>query len=111
MLSRVADSLYWMARYLERAEHTARIVGVQLNLILDQTKLTPEDRWKRILESLGIETEKLPAVDTGSLTRTLLYDPDFPSSIVSSMQNARENCRQVRNQISSEMWEQLNRLY
>ena len=49
MLSRVADSLYWMARYLERAEHTARIVGVQLNLILDQTKLTPEDRWKRIL--------------------------------------------------------------
>lgn len=111
MLSRVADSLYWMARYLERAEHTARIVGVQLNLIVDQTKLTPEDRWKRILESLGIENGDLPGADTGSLTRSLLYDPDFASSIVSSMQNARENCRQVRNQISSEMWEQLNRLY
>ncbi len=112
MLSRVADSLYWMARYLERAEHTARIVGVQLNLIVDQTDLSPEERWNRILEGLG--NPEVPAEtprDHASLTRALLYDPAFHASIVSSMNNARENCRQVRNQISSEMWEQLNRLY
>jgi uncharacterized alpha-E superfamily protein len=111
MLSRVADSLYWMARYLERAEHTARIIGVQLNLILDQTAISPEVRWARILESLGNPAVPDRALDQASLTRTLLYDPAFSASIVSSMNNARENCRQVRNQISSEMWEQLNRLY
>jgi uncharacterized alpha-E superfamily protein len=100
-----------MARYLERAEHTARIIGVQLNLILDQTPVSAEDRWKRILESLGDPEAPGPAKDPTSLTRALLYDPAFSASIVSSMNNARENCRQVRNQISSEMWEQLNRLY
>jgi uncharacterized alpha-E superfamily protein len=111
MLSRVADSLYWMARYLERAEHTARIIGVQLNLILDQTSLSAEERWSRILEGLGNPAVPVPVRDPASLARALLYDSTCDASIVSAMTNARENCRQVRNQISSEMWEQLNRLY
>jgi uncharacterized alpha-E superfamily protein len=111
MLSRVADSLYWMARYIERAEHTARIIGVQLNLILDQTSLSPEDRWKQILESLGDPELPNGPRDPGSLTHALLWDSACGASITSSVYHARENCRQVRNQISSEMWEQLNRLY
>jgi uncharacterized alpha-E superfamily protein len=110
MLSRVADSLYWMARYLERAEHTARIIGVQMNLMLDAGAVSEPERWERILHSLGspeIEGSQQPP----ALTRALLYDASCDASIHSSINNARENCRQVRNQISSEMWEQLNRLY
>lgn len=52
MLSRVADGLYWMGRYLERAEHTARLIGVGLNLMLDQTPESVEVRWKRLLAAL-----------------------------------------------------------
>ena len=111
MLSRVADSLYWMARYIERGEHTARIIGVQLNLILDQTSLSADDRWKLILDSLGDPDLPNDARDPAALTHALLWDPSCGASITSSMNNARENCRQVRNHISSEMWEQLNRLY
>lgn len=111
MLSRVADSLYWMARYLERAEHTARIIGVQLNLMLDQTSVSDDVRWTRILNSLGNPELPVPSRDSGSLTRALLFEPTCGASIVTAVNIARENCRQVRNQISSEMWEQLNRLY
>jgi uncharacterized alpha-E superfamily protein len=100
-----------MARYIERAEHTARIIGVQLNLILDQTALSADDRWSRILESLGDPEIPGDERDPGALTRALLYDPACHGSITTAMNLARENCRQVRNQISSEMWEQLNRLY
>ncbi len=53
MLSRVADSLYWMSRYLERAEHTARVLGVQLNLMLEQDPKSSDRRWLRVLASLG----------------------------------------------------------
>lgn len=111
MLSRVADSLYWMARYIERAEHTARLIEVQLNLMLDQSGLSADERWDRILACLG---NPLPA-DTGhsasELTPLMLADAACPVSIVSSVMNARENARQIREQISSEMWEQINRLY
>ena len=49
MLSRVADNLYWMSRYLERAEHTARVLGVQLNLMLEQDPRSSDRRWLRVL--------------------------------------------------------------
>jgi uncharacterized alpha-E superfamily protein len=110
MLSRVADSLYWMSRYLERAEHTARIIGVQMNLVLEKGSISEDERWERILQSLGnpeVEGSREPA----ALTRALLFDANCDASIHASVNAARENCRQVRNQISSEMWEQLNRLY
>lgn len=112
MLSRVADSLYWMARYLERAEHTARVVEVQTNLILDQTALSPEQRWNRVLACLGdpVGESKSPA-DSISLVATLLADSNCRASIITCINGARENARQVRQQVSSEMWEQLNRLY
>lgn len=107
MLSRVADSLFWMSRYLERAEHTARIVRVQLTLMVDRSAITDADRWKRVIECLG--EPKLPP--NQDFLVSFLYDKECPASIVSCIGRARENCRQVRNQISTEMWEQLNRLY
>jgi uncharacterized alpha-E superfamily protein len=109
MLSRVADNLYWMSRYLERAEHTTRLIDVTLNLLLDQSVRTAEHRWAVALASMN-----LPPMDTSDayqVTQRLTFDVKNKSSIVSSINAARENARQVREQISSEMWEQLNRLY
>ncbi len=109
MLSRVADSLYWMSRYLERAENTARLIDVQLNLMLEQGGEDADRRWQRLLRSLHVPAdEKSGAYD---ITHWLTFDTNNPSSIVSSIAAARENARQVREQISSEMWEQLNYLY
>ena len=84
MLSRVADSLYWMARYLERAEHTARLVAVQTEMMLDQHSHAADERWKRILAFLG---DPVPAADGDNLTDTLLYDPRCRASF--AMQYAR----------------------
>jgi len=109
MLSRVADSLYWMSRYLERAEHTARLLSVGLNQTLDQPAQSAAARWARLLASLHAV---LPSDDDPfAITRALTFDPALPGSIVACVALARDNARQVREQISSEMWEQLNRLY
>ena len=109
MLSRVADNLFWMSRYLERAEHTGRVMNVQFNLMLERGAGTDDRHWARVLKSLGIEidanTPARPAAE--SLIRTKAS----PSTIVSCIIAARENARQVREQISTEMWEQLNRLF
>ncbi len=111
MLSRVADSLYWMSRYLERAEHTARLIGVELNLMLDQTPQSAGIRWERLLASLHAYPPPSGSGDAYAIASMLTFDTTNPASIVSCVASARENARQVREQISSEMWEQLNRLY
>ncbi len=110
MLSRVADSLYWMSRYLERAEHTARLVDVQLNQMLDQAGGDMNQRWQQLLRSLRLPQPE-GEVDAYSMTQMLTFDVSNTASIVSCVASARENSRQVRELISSEMWEQLNRLY
>src|SRR5579862_3572676 len=97
MLSRVADSLFWMSRYLERGEHTARVLNVQLYLMLERGAGSDERHWDRVRKSLGLDAGKTAQ--------------EFASSIVTSVVAARENARQVREQISSEMWEQVNRLF
>ncbi len=109
MLSRVADSLYWMSRYLERAEHTARVLGVTLNQTLDQTAGPTQQRWDRLFACLRAETPS--ASDSYTLVRSVTFDMANGASIAASVTAARENARQIREQISSEMWEQLNRLY
>ncbi len=111
MLSRVADSLYWMSRYLERAEHTARLIDVGLNLMLDQTAAAAERRWGRLLGSLHAPPQLAGASNAYYITQAMTFDGANDTSIVSCVASARENLRQVREQISSEMWEQLNRLY
>jgi uncharacterized alpha-E superfamily protein len=111
MLSRVADSLFWMSRYLERAEHTARVINIQLNLMLERGSGSDDLDWARVLRSLGIELAPEEASKAHAEAQSLLHDSSNRSSIVASIVLARENARQVREQISSEMWEQLNRLF
>ncbi len=111
MLSRVADNLFWMSRYLERAEHTARLLDVHLNLALESRKATPGDHWARLLASLHIEAPAEGIKDEYSATQLLAFHQSNTNSIVVCIANARENARQVREKISSEMWIQLNRLY
>jgi uncharacterized alpha-E superfamily protein len=111
MLSRVADSLYWMSRYLERAEHTARLIDVNLQLRLDQSPEAGAGRWLRLLEASQLPAPEDGKIDAEALTQVLTLDRTNPSSILSCVAAARENLRQVREQCSTEMWEQLNRLY
>jgi uncharacterized alpha-E superfamily protein len=110
MLSRVADSLYWMSRYLERAEHTARVLDVNLHGGLDQRREEPERRWRRVIRSLSVPVPEGGLSDPHALADRLTFDPTHPGSVVSCIVSARKNAREVREQISTEMWEQLNRL-
>jgi len=111
MLSRVADSLYWMSRYLERAEHSARLIDVNLNLMLDESSSSADLRWQRVLTALGNPKGFEWGGDAYLLAHLMTFDGENPSSIISCIMSARENARQVREQISSEQWQQLNRLY
>jgi uncharacterized alpha-E superfamily protein len=111
MLSRVAESLYWMSRYLERAEHTARVIKVQLNLMLERETEDDDRHWRRVLKSLAVEMADVKEGEAQAVAKSLIYSTDSRSSIVSCVMAARENSRQVREQISSEMWEQLNRMF
>ncbi len=113
MLSRVANSIYWMSRYMERAENVARFIGVNLNLSLDM----PEDfgeQWGPLINISG-DREQFSA-RYGEPTRDnvlhfLTFDRENPNSILSCVRNARESARSVREIISSEMWEQANHFY
>lgn len=117
MLSRVANSLFWMWRYIERAENIARIVDVNLQLLLDYRNLDEERlarHWLPIVQTTGEEKQffKLHKKATGqAVTEFLVFQTDNPNSIVSSINQARENARMVRDQITIEFWEELNRLY
>lgn len=111
MLSRVADHLYWMSRYLERAEHTARLVDVSLYHLLDQKSDYAVQRWKRLLDSLRITTMDELMNDSYSVVQSLTFDESNAASIVSCISRARDNARQVREHLSTEMWEHLNRLF
>ena len=110
MLSRVADSLYWMSRYFERADHCARVLDANYNLMLNPSKPSREQRWQRITASLGLGPE-LSSPDPQTNVVRLIGEPRLSSSIVACITGARENASQVREQISSEMWERLNQLY
>ncbi len=110
MLSRVADTLYWVSRYLERAEHTARLLVLQLHTMLEQNSVEEKERWVRILECLYVTPPANHHFDAYHHTQFLTFDSVNHNAITSCIAAARENARQVREQISSEMWEQVNRL-
>ena len=112
MLSRVVDSLYWMSRYLERTEHTARMLDVHLNLMLDiEPGILRQQRMNRLLEGMLITDDVPEDITEVDLLEWLTFDAQNPLSIISKITGARENARQVREQISSEMWTQINKLY
>ncbi len=111
MLSRVADSLYWMSRYLERAENTVRQLDVTMSLLLDASETSADTRWKRLLTSLGDPPGVEWNGDIDEMARNLVFDSTNPASVTTCLNSARENARQVREEISSEQWQRLNRLY
>jgi len=111
MLSRVADSLYWMSRYLERAENTVRQLDVTMTLMLDTGGASAESRWQRLMASLGKQTGLEWTGNIESMARALIFDSLNPASVTFCVNGARENARQVREEISSEQWQRLNRLF
>jgi uncharacterized alpha-E superfamily protein len=117
MLSRVANSLYWMSRYIERAESIARLVDVNLQLLLDFRNLddaTLNAHWMPVVQSSGDEElfRKLYPRTTGqTVTEFMVFSTANSNSIVSSIGLARENARMVRDQVTTELWEEINRLY
>lgn len=117
MLSRVADACFWLSRYMERAEANARILDVNIQLLLDfedQNAGTVQQHWQPILATLE-DQERFNEIHQGisgdAVMAFVTFEKKNPHSILSSVTFARENARMVREQISSEMWEQLNRLY
>lgn len=111
MLSRVADSLYWMSRYLERAENTVRQLDVTMSLMLDTGAANTEARWQRMMAALGRPTGLDWDGSLEAMARKLVFDSLNPVSVTYCVNAARENARQVREEISTEQWQRLNRLY
>jgi uncharacterized alpha-E superfamily protein len=110
MLSRVADSLYWMSRYFERADNAARVLEATYGLILNPAKFSTEERWFRAVSSLAPGAAS-GDVDPQRALFLLVADLEGDFSIVKCISEVRENARQVREEISSEMWEHLNHLF
>jgi uncharacterized alpha-E superfamily protein len=110
MLSRVADSLYWMSRYFERADNAARVLEATYGLILNPAKFSTEERWFRAVSSLAPGAASAD-IDPQRALFLLVADPEGDFSIVKCISGVRENARQVREEISSEMWEHLNHLF
>jgi len=113
MLSRVANSIYWMSRYLERAENVARFIDVNLNLTLDLGEGVKQ-QWEPLVAISGdlkpfTERNKTSSRDT--VLRFLAFDLENPNSIVSCLRSARENARTIREILPTELWEELNKIY
>jgi uncharacterized alpha-E superfamily protein len=113
LLSRVAESVYWMARYIERAENVARFLEVNHNLMID----LPQEytgQWQPVIDTTGdsaLFRERYREANQQNVMQFLAFDPAYGNSIYSCIRAGRENARSVRETISSEMWQQINNLY
>jgi uncharacterized alpha-E superfamily protein len=113
MLSRVADSIFWLSRYIERAENVARFITVNLKLSID---LGPGigGQWAPLVYTTGDQeafAERFGDADQRKVIEFLAFDPENSNSIISCLRAARENARTVREMISSLMWEELNKFF
>ena len=123
MLARVADNLYWMSRYLERADQTIRLLGVQVRSVADNPSAQVAAGWTRLFRSLRIQPpggdplysdsleDSFLLADAYTLADFMSFEQDNPGSMVSLWGLSRENARQARQEITQEMWGQLNRTY
>jgi len=116
MLSRVADALFWLSRYTERAENNARMLDVNLQLTLDAQLLSSKNQqhWESILSTLEdneLFKKHYPEITKDSVVEFITFDRRNPNSVYSCLASARENARTVREQVSVEMWEQINRMF
>ncbi len=113
MLSRVADAIYWMSRYVERAENVARFISVNLHLSLDMPGEGVQ-QWRPLVVTTGDEqafAARYHAATKANVIQFLTFDLNNANSILSCLSAARENARSVREIISLEMWENINRFY
>ena len=113
MLSRTANSIYWMSRYLERAENYARFIDVNFNLSLELAPGLPE-QWKPLVITTGgwpLYDKLYDVVSKSNVVDFLALHKDNPNSIRNCIIQARENARQIRPEITKEVWEQVNALY
>lgn len=113
MLSRVANSIYWLNRYVERAENIARFINTNLNLILD-TPPGVVQQWQPLVVTTGdlsLFQERCGKATAENVIQFLTFDSEYSNSILSCLRIARENARSIREVISSEMWEQINSFY
>lgn len=113
MLSRVAECVFWMSRYVERVENTARFIEVNQNLTLE-ADVGGGPQWLPLVDTSGdreLFEELYPVADRDAVLRFLAFEPLNPNSIFSCLAKARENARMVRENITTEMWEEINTLY
>jgi len=113
MLSRVADSIFWLSRYIERAENVARFIEVNMRLILD-LPISQAQQWEPLVTTSGDDEDfkkRYDAPTQDNVIHFLTFDLENPNSILSCLAHARENARTVREIISQEMWEQVNWFY
>ena len=113
LLSRVAESVYWMSRYIERAENVARFIDVNLRLTLDAPS-GMRQQWQPLIDTSGDSVSfaaRFGEANQDNVIEFLTFDEENPNSVVSCLRAARENARTVRDTVSSEMWEQVNKVY
>jgi uncharacterized alpha-E superfamily protein len=113
LLSRVANSVYWLGRYVERADNVARILAVNFHVQLG-LRADPSNQWQPMVDTSGdaaVFRQRYGAATQESVIRFLAFDRDNPNSILSCVGAARENARSIREVIPSSMWEQMNALY
>lgn len=113
LLSRVASDIYWLGRYVERAENIARLLDVNYHLTLDFPE-EREEKWGPLIFISGDEElfkERYGEISESAVLRFLAFDTEYPNSILSSLMRARENARTVRDRLSIEIWEEINSLF
>ena len=122
MLSRNAQGLYWISRYLERAEHGCRLLADQLKALEDRPVKGIDHAWRRLYAALdckpvggslesNLDDEDFMLADSYTLADDMTFEPNNPDAILSCISAARENARQVRNVIGKDMWYCLNTAY
>ena len=114
MLSRIADSLFWMARYMDRAENTARLLDVTYHMLLEQSQQTYHLRWDALI-AITSDRELFyrlyPEATPENVFEFLAFQEENRNSILSCINKVRENARTIRDSMSREMWENVNGLY
>ncbi|MEO7148150.1 MAG: alpha-E domain-containing protein [Terrimesophilobacter sp.] len=108
MLSRIAESLFWIGRYIERSDGTARILDVHLQLLLEDPWVEEDEACRSLLSVMGTEAPDDTVMTRGDVLTILAFDRDQPASIAASVNAARENARRAREVVSTELWEALN---
>lgn len=113
MLSRVANHIYWLGRYLERAENYARFIDVNFNLMQD-LPLDLKEQWQPLVAATGdldLYLQKHKSFDRQEVMHFLAFDEENPNSMLSAVTRARENARIIRENLSKETWEKVNQLF